>query len=91
MNSIAVNPEGDFFSHAARDPALFHSILYLVALNYDLKMGLKDSPECLYHGGLALKIINERLSIKQEDLNYATIAAVAILATKEVKYPRGSI
>ena len=82
MNSIAINAEGDFFSHVKSDPALFHSILYLVALHSDLKYGLIDSPVCLYHGSKAFGLINERLA-SGVVFSDATIAAVAMLVNKE--------
>ena len=85
MNSVAINPDGDFFSHARSDPALLHSILYLVALHHDLQLGISDSVECLYHGGEAFRVINQRL----QDGVFCdmTIAAVAMLVTKEVRPP----
>ncbi len=84
MNSVAVNAEGDFFSYVKSDPALFHSILYLVALNYDLKTGVRDSPICLFHGGEAFRIINERIADSNGAYNDQTISAVAMLVNKEV-------
>jgi hypothetical protein len=82
MNSVAINPDGDFFPHARTDPALLHSVLYLVALHHDLKLGVSDSSECLYHGGEAFRVINQRL--QDGDFSDMTIAAVAMLVTKEV-------
>jgi hypothetical protein len=82
MNSVAVNPTGDFFSQAKTDPAVLHSILYLVALHHDLKLGIIDSSESLYHGSEAFKIINEKL--EEGFFGDMTIAAVAMLVTKEV-------
>jgi len=84
MNSIAINAEGNFFSFVKTDPALFHSILYLVALHYNLKRGLLDSPECLYHGSEAFKLINRRLDGPHATFSDMTLAAVAMLANKEV-------
>lgn len=81
MNSVAVNPQGNFFSHARTDPALLHSILYLVALHRGLKIGITDSSEALYHGGEAFRVINQRL--QDGIFTDMTIAAVAILVTKE--------
>jgi hypothetical protein len=82
MNSVAINPEGDFFAQARTDAAVLHSILYLVALHRDLKLGISDSPESLYHGSEAFKIINTRL--QEGVFSDKTIAAVAMLVTKEV-------
>jgi hypothetical protein len=84
MNSVAVNAEGDFFSYVKSDLLLFHSILYLVALNYDLKTGVQDSPICLFHGGEAFRIINERIADSTSVYNDQTIGAVAMLVNKEV-------
>ncbi|PVH89111.1 hypothetical protein DL98DRAFT_96440 [Cadophora sp. DSE1049] len=83
MNSIAINAEGDFFSYVRTDPALFHSILYLVAMHSDLKNGIADSPVCLYHGSEAFRLINERLGDPNPVLSDATIAAVAMFVNKE--------
>lgn len=84
MNSIAVNSEGNFFSFVKTDPALFHSILYLVASHYNLKHGLTDSPECLYHGSEAFRLINQRLDDSNGGFSDMTLAAVAMLSNKEV-------
>jgi hypothetical protein len=84
MNSVAINPDGDFFSHARTDPALLHSILHLVALHYNLKRGVSDSPESLYHGGEAFRLISQRL--QDGIFSDMTIAAVAMLVTKEVGF-----
>ena len=84
MNSVAVNAEGDFFSYVKSDLLLFHSILYLVALNYDLKNGIQDSSICLFHGGEAFRIINERIADSTSVYNDQTIGAVAMLVNKEV-------
>lgn len=82
MNSVAVNPTGEFFSKAKTDPGMLHSMLYLVALHYDLRLGKPDSLESFYHGSKAFKIINDRL---EEGLfSDVTIAAVAMFVTKEV-------
>lgn len=84
MNSVAINSDGDFFSHARTDPALLHSILYLVALHHDLMLGVSDSPEALYHGGEAFRVINKRL--QEGVFSDMTIAAVAMLVTKEASF-----
>lgn len=82
MNSVAINPEGTLFSQAKTDPAILHSILYLVSLHLNYAVGMTDSPESLYHGGEAFKLINQR--IQQGVFSDTTIAAVAMLVTKEV-------
>ena len=87
MNSVAVNAEGNFFSFVKEDPALFHSILYLVALHFDLRYELGESPVCLYHGGEAFRIINERLADSNAVFSDQTIGAVAMLVNKEVSQP----
>jgi len=62
---------------------MLHSILYLVALHRDLKHGMRDSPECLHHGGEALSIINRRIGDTHRGLSDSTIAAVALLVNRE--------
>ncbi|KAK5994942.1 hypothetical protein PT974_03331 [Cladobotryum mycophilum] len=81
MNSVAVNPDGNFFSYARTDPALFHSTLYLVALDYNFRLGMPASSASLSHGGEAIRLIKERL--RERELGDMTIAAVALLVTKE--------
>jgi hypothetical protein len=83
MNSVAINPTGDFFSIARADEAMLHSVLFLVALHRDLKRGISGSRDSLHHGGEAFRIINERLQAN-EGFSDGTIAAVAMLANKEV-------
>ncbi|KUJ17967.1 uncharacterized protein LY89DRAFT_732670 [Mollisia scopiformis] len=78
MNSVAINAESNFFSFVKTDPALFHSILYLVSLHRDIWYGLVDSPISLYHGSEAFRIINERLE-NNFIFDDVTIAAVAML------------
>lgn len=82
MNAVAVNPQGNFFSNAVMDPVLLHAALYLVALDYNMKTGVADSLESLYHGGEAVRAINEQLL--GERYTDATMAAVALMANKEV-------
>lgn len=83
MNSHAINPEGNFFGYASTDPAMLHSVLYLVALHRELKHGILGSRDGLHHGAEAFRIINERLQ-GNESFSDMTIAAVAMLANKEV-------
>lgn len=83
-NSIAVNPEGDFFHHASADSAMLHAILYLVALHRDVEFGVEDSVETLYHGRETFRIINARLKEMPNGADDATIAAVSMLANREV-------
>jgi hypothetical protein len=90
MNSVAVNAEGNFFSYVQTDHALFHSILYLVALHHDLRYGQQDSPVSLYHGGEAFRMINERLADVNSVFSDQTIGAVALLVNKEARRPQTS-
>lgn len=71
---------------ARADLALFHSILYIVALDYDSSHGLENSCGCLFHSVEAFGAINRRL----RDGTYTdiTIAAVALIAAKEVRLLR---
>jgi hypothetical protein len=83
LNSHAINPDGNFFGHARADPAMLHSVLYLVALHRDLKYRISGPRDGLHHGAEAFRIINERLQAN-ESFSDMTIAAVAMLANKEV-------
>lgn len=83
MNSVSINPTSDFFARARTDPAMLHSVLHLVALHKNLRQGISGSRDGLYHGAEAFRIINERLQAKQSFTDM-TIAAVAMLANKEV-------
>ncbi|UKZ74524.1 hypothetical protein TrVFT333_002194 [Trichoderma virens FT-333] len=66
---------------ARKHRALFHSILYLVALDYNLRRGFSDTFGCLYHSSEAFRLINEQ--IRNGMIGEATIAAVALIAAKE--------
>ncbi|KAM0257752.1 hypothetical protein ACHAQJ_004203 [Trichoderma viride] len=61
--------------------ALFHAILYLVALDYTLRRGFEDDLGCLYHSSEAFRLINEQ--IRSGNIKDSTIAAVALMSTKE--------
>jgi hypothetical protein len=76
-----MNPDGGFFSQARCDPAVLHCLFYLVALSFNLRNGVSDSPESLYHGSQAFKIINDR--IETGNFTDMTLGAVAMLVTKE--------
>jgi hypothetical protein len=90
-NSLAINPDSTIFSTAAADAALFHSLLYLVALHFDVKRGMSESQESLHHGGKALSIINERLGSSKHDISDSTISSVALLVNKEVSWTEPAI
>lgn len=66
--------------------ALFHSILYLVALDFNLRRGFSDTFGCLYHSSEAFRLINDR--IQSANFEDATIAAVALIGAKEVRFCR---
>jgi hypothetical protein len=85
-NSLAINPDGTIFSTATADASMFHSLLYLVALHFDVKRGMSESHESLHHGGKALSIINERLGDSKRDISDSTISSVALLVNKEVSW-----
>ncbi|KAL7948157.1 hypothetical protein V8C42DRAFT_316828 [Trichoderma barbatum] len=66
---------------ARKHCALFHSILYLVALDFNLRRGFTDDLGCLYHSSEAFRLINEQ--IRNGIIEDATLAAVALIAAKE--------
>ncbi|KAL7892237.1 hypothetical protein HDV63DRAFT_398658 [Trichoderma sp. SZMC 28014] len=79
---LELNAGGGYNLFDARENgALFHAILYLVSLDYILRRGFQDYMGCLYHSSEAFRLINNQIrSGKIED---STIAAVAIISTKE--------
>lgn len=81
MNTVALGL-GHCMDVAVSDLALFHAVLYLVALDYNLKRGETDDLGCLYHNVEACRLISQR--IQQGIFTDTTIAAIAIIATKEV-------
>ncbi|KAM6513517.1 hypothetical protein FALCPG4_015922 [Fusarium falciforme] len=81
MNIVALNFQEHCLSNAIADSALLHAILYIVATEYDLKRGESDSALSIHHGGEAVRAINMQLN--NGVLADTTVAAVAILATRE--------
>lgn len=80
---LDLNVGGGYCLFDAREHrALFHSILYLVALDFNLRRGFSDAFGCLYHSSEAFRLINER--IQSANFEDATIAAVALIGAKEV-------
>ncbi|KAL7813331.1 hypothetical protein V8C26DRAFT_405590 [Trichoderma gracile] len=79
---LDLNIGGGYCLFDAREHrALFHSILYLVALDFNLRRGFTDDIGCLYHSSEAFRLINEK--IRNDIIEDATIAAVALVAAKE--------
>ena len=84
QNSLAVNPEGVWFSYAATDPAMFHITLSLVAQHRNLVLGQPVAEEYYYHRGEAIRIVTSRIGHPFEEISDATICAVAVLASSDV-------
>ncbi|TFA97880.1 hypothetical protein CCMA1212_010392 [Trichoderma ghanense] len=83
---LDLNVGGGYCLFDAREHrALFHSILYLVALDFNLRRGFTDDIGCLYHSTEAFRLINEK--IRNDIIEDATIAAVALVAAKEALSP----
>ncbi|KAL6819905.1 hypothetical protein V8C40DRAFT_251938 [Trichoderma camerunense] len=79
---LDLNVGGGYCLFDAREHrALFHSILYLVALDFNLRRGFSDTFGCLYHSSEAFRLINDR--IQSANFEDATIAAVALIGAKE--------
>ncbi|KAK8143264.1 hypothetical protein G3M48_007491 [Beauveria asiatica] len=82
MSLAAYNIGGSECLTCARtNPALFHSILYVVSLFYNLTENPKDKSGSLFHAIEAFRAINDQL--EKGTFADTTIAAVALLATKE--------
>lgn len=84
MNSVAVNPEGSWFSFALTDAALLHATLSLVAYHYDITHGRNGSLDCLYQKGEAIKKMNQRLGNSHQQFRDTAIATVSLFANFEV-------
>ena len=83
-NSLAVNPDGKWFSVIAMDSALFHAQLSLVTQHQALSRGTPFPESYYYHRGMAISIVTSRLVHPVEAVRDATIGAVALLAYSEV-------
>lgn len=83
QNSLAVNPEGSWYSFAVTDAGLLHATLSLVALHYDLGHHMEVSFETTYQQSEAIRLVNERLSDPEAQLTDALIGSVAILTNFE--------
>ncbi|KAL7916793.1 hypothetical protein GGI35DRAFT_434008 [Trichoderma velutinum] len=81
MNSPVLNFPRDCFLHSTPDLAWFHSILYIVSADYDVKLGVSDSSLSLYHGSASFKFINAEL--EEKVIRDSTISAVALVASRE--------
>lgn len=87
VNCIALNLSPDCWYFVREELALFHAVLYLVSLDYNMKYGLIDSPGSLFHGREAFRLINE--AIKDNAIRDTLIAAVSLVITREVSVPYG--
>lgn len=82
---IAFDPNKELILQASSDPAWLNAIFSLVALYRDLRTGRGISPECLYHRGEALRLVNESLSINtSQAINDWTVGAVASLVNFDI-------
>ncbi|KAK1246316.1 hypothetical protein MKX08_000118 [Trichoderma sp. CBMAI-0020] len=81
VNCIALNLSPDCWYFVREELALFHAVLYLVSLDYNMKYGLIDSPGSLFHGREAFRLINE--AIKDNAIRDTLIAAVSLVITRE--------
>ncbi|KAL7785903.1 hypothetical protein V8C37DRAFT_393128 [Trichoderma ceciliae] len=81
VNCIALNLTSDCWYYVREELALFHAVLYLVALDHNMKYGLADSPGSLYHGREAFRLINEGL--QEGVLRDTLIAAVSLVVSRE--------
>lgn len=85
VNCIALDLTPDCWYYVREELALFHAVLYLVALDHNMKYGIIDSPTSLYHGREAFRLINEAL--QDGTIRDTLIAAVSLIVSREVRYP----
>jgi hypothetical protein len=83
-NSLALNPDGDFFDVARSDAAILHGLVSVVGRIRSLDLGIEEDVDVLRHQAEAVTIINERLANGREALSDSLIAAVAVLVNQEV-------
>ncbi|EHK24948.1 uncharacterized protein TRIVIDRAFT_61700 [Trichoderma virens Gv29-8] len=82
MSLVAYNiGERECLTNARGSLALFHSILYVVSLVYNLDHSPKDQLGSLFHSIEAFRAIN--VDLEAGSYTDMTIAAVALMATKE--------
>ena len=82
-NSLAVNPDGKYFSVAVSDPALFHASMSLVTQHEAATRGTPLSAQYYAHRGAAIHIISTRIGHPVESISDVTIGTVAILASAD--------
>jgi hypothetical protein len=83
-----------FHAHSLHDPALFHIFLSHYAASYhnyhphstSTSKAKSDPDEAIYHRTMAIKIVNERIREKKDELSDGSVGAVANLAIYEVRY-----
>jgi hypothetical protein len=78
-----------FLTQSLHDPALFHTFLshYSASFHtsYSLPSNAKSDPdEAIYHRTMAIKIVNERIRERKDELSDGSVGAVANLAIYEV-------
>ena len=82
-----VRPESGWFVYALEDDALLHATIFHQAMYFykALPEMRHDYNEIWKHQTIAITLINQRLSNEIEATSDATIAAVACLASGEVR------
>lgn len=78
-----------FLTHSLHDPALFHTFLSHYAASYHTShrsdTAKSDPDEAIYHRTMAIKLVNERIRLKKDELSDGSVGAVANLAIYEVR------
>ncbi|PTB65555.1 hypothetical protein BBK36DRAFT_1169268 [Trichoderma citrinoviride] len=81
VNCIALNLTPECFYYVREEVAMFHAVMYLVSLDYNLRYGFIDSPGSLYHGREAFRLINKGLEVGV--IRDTLIAAVSLIIARE--------
>lgn len=79
------NQMQDLFIIATQYPACFHGALLIAEGHASLERTGKVSAECYYHLGETIRHVNLLLDDSQTRTHHSTVAAVAFLATWEVR------
>jgi hypothetical protein len=82
-NSIALNPDRDWFDFFRQSPVTMQAMLSIVGRVQCLLEGTPESIDVLRHQTEAVRLINEGIA-KGQDMNDDVILAVAILVNQDV-------
>ncbi|KAL4883973.1 hypothetical protein BJY04DRAFT_215856 [Aspergillus karnatakaensis] len=78
-DSLAWHLKATWIQQALSDPCAFHTTLYAASAHLDAFRGTRDNRMTLYHHGIALHLLNERLRVQKAVYSESIMACVAPL------------